>query len=260
MWCLFSIDRLEKGVVGTFFRNRREFAVAGDDGGRIGQGQEPIVDGPDDFALVAAGQVGAANRAGKESVAGKEQLLGREVEADAALGVARGVQYFSGKVGQPDLEAVVGAGVRRCDFGRLDAQPSGLCGHDFELRQVVLVEEDGSTGGALEQHRSADMVDVGVGDDDLLEDQAMIGQTGQDFGDIVPRVDDNRLMGGLVAQDGAVAAEGPDWKGFEDHDSGFAATLRFERNSDSVGNQTVNHGVHRAALKKSPDGAADLPT
>src|SRR5271154_2175015 len=88
---LSSIVSLEKGVVGAFFRNRRDFAVAGDDGGCVGQGQEPIVDGLDNFALVSAGQVGPADRASEKGVPGEQQLLGREVEADAALGVAGSV-------------------------------------------------------------------------------------------------------------------------------------------------------------------------
>ena len=48
--------------------------------------------------------------------------------------------------------------------------------HHFEQRQVVFVEEDGRAGEALELERAADVVDVGVGDENLLELEAEFGE------------------------------------------------------------------------------------
>lgn len=67
-------------------------AVAWDDDGGVGEWEQFLVDGVDEGAGVAAGQVGAADGSGEEGVAGEEEILGGKVEADAALGVAGGVE------------------------------------------------------------------------------------------------------------------------------------------------------------------------
>ena len=63
------------------------------------------------------------------------------------------------------------------------------------------------------------MVDVGVGDEDLLELEAEGVEAAGDAADFVAGIDDDGLAGFLVAQDGAVALERADGEGFEDHDS-----------------------------------------
>ena len=153
-----------------------------------------------------------------------QELLGREVEADAALGVAGGVEDFAGEIGQADLRAVVGAGVGRGDFGGLNAEPSGLHLHHGELGQVVLIQKNGCAGDALERDGSAHVVDVGVGDDDLLEGELVGGEAGEDFGDVFAGVDDDRFARGFVAEDGAVAAQHPDREGFKNHGAGSRAS------------------------------------
>ena len=89
--------------------------------------------------------------------------------------------------------------------------------HHLEQGQVVLVEKDGRAGEALELERAADVVDVGVGDEDLLEVEAEAGEAAMDAGDLVAGIDDDGLAGCLVAEDGAVAVQRADGKGLEDH-------------------------------------------
>ncbi len=101
--------------------------------------------------------------------------------------------------------------------GVCDAEPGGLLGHDLQLGQIVFVEEDGRAGEALELERAADVVDVGVGDEDLLEREAEIGEAAMDAADLVAGIDDDGLAGLFVAQDGAVALQRADGKGLEDH-------------------------------------------
>jgi len=94
--------------------NGGQWAVAGDDHGFVGQGQDRVVQGMQDLLHGTAGQIGAADGAGEESVAGDEFIVGSEVEADAALGVAGRVQdtgaerscgdCFSGGHGAVDLD------------------------------------------------------------------------------------------------------------------------------------------------------------
>ena len=49
---------------------------------------------------VASGQVSAAYRAGEECVAGKQQRMLLNIEADAALGVARRLENGAGDAGE----------------------------------------------------------------------------------------------------------------------------------------------------------------
>lgn len=79
---------------------------------------------------------------------------------------------------------------------------------------------------------SGDVIDVGVGDDDLLDGKAMLLEEGNDAGYLIAGIDNDGLAGGFVAQDGAVALEHSDGKDFVDHalrltaDHGFARILR----------------------------------
>ena len=68
------------------------------------------------------------------------------------------------------------------------------------------------------------MVDVGVGDENLLELEAELGEAALDAGDLVAGIDDDGLAGLFVAEDGAVAGERADGEGFEDH--GFYCKAR----------------------------------
>ena len=141
-----------------------------------------------------------------------------EVEADTAFGVAGGVEDVTGEAIYGDdlavIEGVVGVG----DRGGGDAEPGGLFVHDFDLGEVVLIEEDWGSGELLEAVGAGDVVDVGVGDEDLLDDKVVLGEEGEDEGDVVAGVDDDGFVGGLVAEDGAVALERPDGDDFVDHE------------------------------------------
>jgi hypothetical protein len=64
---------------------------------------------------------------------------------------------------------------------------------------------------------AGDVVDVGVGDDDLLDGEGVPGEQGEDAGDVVAGVDDDGFAGGFIAEDGAVALEEAYGEGFEDH-------------------------------------------
>jgi hypothetical protein len=73
--------------------------VAGDDYYLVWKGEERVMDGLNELLAVASGKIGAAYGAGKEGVPGeKEGLLG-EIEADAAFGVAWGMEDGAGKTG-----------------------------------------------------------------------------------------------------------------------------------------------------------------
>ena len=188
------------------------------------------MNGGEELAGVATGEVGAADGAGEEGVSGQEEGLVGEVEADAAFGVAGGVEDGAGQASSTALRgdsdgddlAIVEGVVRVLDCWSGNAQPAGLNVHDFDLSQVVLVVEDGSSGELLEAVGAGDVVDVGVGDEDLLDCEVVFGKEGEDAGDVVAGVDDDGFAGVLVAEDGAVALERADGDGFEDHGVPFS--------------------------------------
>src|SRR6266851_678125 len=149
----------------------------------------------------------------------------REVETDGAFGVSGGVEDGAGEAPSTALragsdndefavvEGVVGVG----DDGSGNAEPGGLNVHHFDQGQVVLVVEDGGAGELFEAVSAGDVVDVGVGDDDLLDGEVVLGEEGEDAGDVVAGVDDDGFAGGFIAEDGAVALEEAYGEGFEDH-------------------------------------------
>ncbi len=67
------------------------------------------------------------------------------------------------------------------------------------------------------------MVDVRVGDDDLFDRELMLFERADDAGDVVTWIDDEGLMGCLVAEDRAVALEWADDEDFVNHASRLTA-------------------------------------
>ena len=191
--------------------------MAGLDFGFDGQGEKPGADGVDDLIEVATGQVGAADAAGEERVSGDKQLERGKVETDGALGVAGGVKHLCGAGFQAYALAVGEGFVGRSCFRGCDAQPGGLLVHDFQLRQIVFVEQDGRAGEALELEGAADVVDVAVGDENLLELEAKLVEAAMDAADLFAGIDDDGLAGLLVTENGAVALQRADGEGFENH-------------------------------------------
>lgn len=140
-----------------------------------------------------------------------------EIEAGTAFGVAGSVEYGGVDAGNVKGELVSEVGVGWRDLRGGDAEPSCLYVHELDQREIELVIEDGCPGDAFELLGAGDVIDVGVGDDDLFDGEVMAGKDGEDAGDIVAWVYDDGLAGGLVAEDGAVALERSDGEGFKDH-------------------------------------------
>jgi hypothetical protein len=61
------------------------------------------------------------------------------------------------------------------------------------------------------------MIDVRVGNNNLLYSQIVFLNDGQDVCDVIAGIDDNRLAGLLIADDRAIALQGTDRQDFVDH-------------------------------------------
>ena len=191
--------------------------MAGDDRDLVGKGEEGIVDGLDKFPGIAAGKVGATYGTGEEGVAGEQELLLGKIEADAAFSMTGSVENRAGEACDGDKLAVFEAGVGRSDFGCGNAEPSSLNVHHLDQRQIVLVVKDGRSGELLEALGSGDVIDMSVGDDDLLDGELVLIEDADDAGDVVAGVDYDGFAGDLVAEDGTVALKGADDEDFVDH-------------------------------------------
>jgi hypothetical protein len=157
-------------------------------------------------------------------------MLRGEEEADATRCVSWSVNHFSRQGGEANGQAVVGAGVRRRYFGRGDTEPTGPHLHRPQQTEILLIEKHRRSGHLLKQGRSAYVVDVSVGDDNLPQGEAMLLQPGEDLRNVVSGIDDDGVMRSLIAQDGAIAAQRSDRKTFEDHvpilDADYNAAMR----------------------------------
>ena len=70
---------------------------------------------------------------------------------------------------------------------------------------------------SFEFERASNVVDVGVGDEDLFELEAEGGEAAMDARDLVSWIDDDGFSRSFIAEQCAVALERADGEGLEDH-------------------------------------------
>jgi hypothetical protein len=101
------------------------------------------------------------------------------------------MQYFGGEGRKPEGKSIVGTRVGRYDFGRRNTEPAGLHLHHAQQVKILLIQKHRRAGSLFKQSRSAYVVDMRMGDDDLPQGEAMLRQPGENFWDIIPGVNDH---------------------------------------------------------------------
>ncbi len=165
----------------------------------------------------STGEIGAADGSGEQRIARKQNFFGREVKADAAFGVPGRVQN-AGRM-RAGFYAVAGSNAL-IDFYRAwgrHADPGGLHVEHLEQSKIVLVEQDRRSRGRAQFHRTAHMIDMGMGDDDVLDLQVMLAKQCEDVVNVVAGVDDHRFPSGLIANNRAIAVQRADREDLMDH-------------------------------------------
>ena len=81
----------------------------------------------------------------------------------------------------------------------------------------MLIHVDWSAGGTLQLDCAAHMVNVGMGNDDLLHGQLVPFQDSEDRVDVGAGIDDRSPQGSLIRENAAVAGEGADGKDLVNH-------------------------------------------
>src|SRR5208282_1510023 len=138
---------------------------------------------------------------------------------DAALGVAGSVENVRCEVTRSQRFAVCDARFDGHRARRGHAEPGRLYVEHFQQRVVILVEQDWRARQCAQLHGSADVIDVGVGDDDLLHFQLVLTDDGKNVFNVVARVNDHGFVRGLIADDRAVTLQRAYGKDFVDHQS-----------------------------------------
>ena len=159
---------LQKRIVFFLLTNSRGRAVAGEDCGFGGEGEEGGADAVDECIEIATGKVCAAYAAGEEDIAGDDPVAGGIVERYAAGGVAGCVEYLQDIIAK--LHGLAGGDVG-CGFGNVaevEAEECGGAGGHFEDFGLLLVEAEGYVVLVHKGLHAEDVIEVGVGVDDGL--------------------------------------------------------------------------------------------
>ena len=158
--------------------------------------------------MVAAREVGAPDRALEKHVADLRQAIGRAEEHDVTGRVARAVQDIQLDVTETHLVAGLepAVGLEALDPG--ETEHPALLRHADDPETVLLVRPLDRYPGTRGECRDAPgMVDVAMGDEDLLDAQALALQCCQDAVDVTTRVDHRGAPGFLAPEYGAVLLE-----------------------------------------------------
>src|SRR6202158_2406838 len=113
--------------------------------------------------------------------------------------------------------------------GRGYADPCCLYVEHFQQRIVILIEQDWRAALRPQLHRAAYVIDVGVGDDDLLHVKLVLADDGDNVFNVIARIDDHGFARGLVADDRAVTLQRADGKDLVDHNLIFAQVETIHR-------------------------------
>lgn len=117
-----------------------------------------------------------------------------EPEAEAALCVAGSEDRQAGDSVDGNLLTILEIDV---ELGKVldgrdhKAYPGGLLIENGGEGQIGLVEGDGGACDSLELLRAGDVIEVGVGDDDLLEGEFVPGEDAENAWDVGAWIDDD---------------------------------------------------------------------
>ena len=183
----------------------------GEGGGKTGE----AVEGFDHEVRLGAGEIDAAVGSGEEGVAGDEDLMFVGQQADAAGGVAGGVEDGEGEVAEGDFGTLFeeGSGVGGLP-GKIEAEGLGLGG--FDHGSVGRVDEEGRAGVLNERGVVGDVTPVAVGVEDGVDGGVEIGGGGgEDGGGVLAGIDGE----GVAVKDDQVgiSVDGADREGVDLH-------------------------------------------
>jgi len=233
---------LEVGIRVALVADGGGGTVTGVDDGVIGELEEFGVQRIHDLIEGATPEIGTADAASEESVSREELRLSEmdftgilgEIQADAARRVAGGVNDVGLEATPTERVAFLEKMIDIDEFGSFHAEKGGLDFHAVIKGEIIAVHHNGRAGVLVELGEAADVINVGVGADDELDDEFIAAQKTEDSFDFIAGVDDDGFAGFGIADDHTVALEHADGQLDVDH-----------RRVGGVGKtQCVGCGVH----------------
>ena len=132
--------------------------------------------------------------------------------------VPRAMQHLELELAHRDPVALMQPAVGRERLGGWEAEHLRLGGHLLDPEQIALMRPlDGDARAPRELRGGARVVEMRVGDEDLLEREPVALENRQHPRQLTARVDDGRAARGLAPQHRAVLLERRDRDDFETH-------------------------------------------
>ena len=200
-------------------------AVAGVDDGVVGKLEEFGLQGIHDLIERAAPEIGAADAAGEECVSREELRLGEldaadvlgEIQTDAARSMAGSVNDVGLEAAPTESVAFLEKMIDIHEFGGLHAEEGGLDFHAVIEGEIIVVHHDGRASVLMELGEAANVINVGVGADDDLDDELVAAKKAEDALDFIAGIDDDGFAGFGIADDQTVTLKHADGQLDVDH-------------------------------------------
>ena len=102
-------------------------------------------------------------------------------------------------------------------YGRFNAEPRRLHIEPVAENSIALVHINRRSGEAAQLLRAADMIDMGMRDDDHLRFQSVTFENPHDIRNVIARIDDDGLTAGFIADYRTVASQHSHRQNFVNH-------------------------------------------
>ena len=191
----------EEGVVAGFFADGSFRAVTGVDFCFWRQGEELGADAFEEAIKAAAGEVCATDGAAEEGVSGDDSFCQWDVEADAGRGVARGFEGMERVLAELQLHAFGEWMVDGGHAGSGEAEQSGLLDDAVVEGLLAWVHVGRNIQGFFCFGEGADMIEVGMGDEDGFYSNAEAFDFSEDDSRFVAWIDEEGFFGIFVGDD-----------------------------------------------------------
>lgn len=178
--------------------------VAGVDLGGGGECQELGADALEEAVEIAAWQISAADGAPKEGIARDDALRGGNVETDAGGGMTGRLTHFKFVLPEGKLHAGAQFVLDGGEAGFGQVEHLGLLGDGLIEIVLARVHPGFDAEGLFHLGQGADVIQVGVGDEDALDLDLQSLHLGENAAGFIAGVHDESFPGIFVGENGTV--------------------------------------------------------
>lgn len=181
--------------------------MAGMDFGAGREREQFLADGAEELSVVAAGQIGAADGTFEESIAGDDAARFGDIKAHASGGMAGGFEGAECVAAEGEDIAFGQGPLDGGEFNGRQAKEGGLVADGLVEGEFAGVHVDFDAEGGFGLGEGADVVQVGVGDEDGLDADVELVDGGKNDAGFVTGIDEESFAGVLVGQHAAILLE-----------------------------------------------------